>query len=238
MTICTPHRYGGPEECPYCRIAVLTAELSTLRSEMGAADWDSLKLRTETAEAEAARLREELECATAREVSLCEAANALQKDLAAERFAREKETEARIQLERDIADTNNGEMLRQLQQAERERDTALTDLAFAKSQRDDNETAWGCEKEKRIAAESALASARSILERLMRGEHGLGADADAWLSSHPAPVAAPCAGCAARDAAMLESVELLSDTLTSSEPRAAARRALSVLRAARKGGGQ
>jgi hypothetical protein len=53
-------------------------------------------------------------------------------------------------------------------------------------------------RQRALAAETALASAREVIERweteppevwtVMRAD---------WLTSHPAPVAAPCAGCAA-----------------------------------------
>jgi hypothetical protein len=51
--------------------------------------------------------------------------------------------------------------------------------------------------EARIASDSALTAARTLVAAIKRhvpwNYHGLHERIDAWLTSHPAPVAAPCA---------------------------------------------
>lgn len=126
-----------------------------------------------------------------------------QVDLATERAAREALSSANGLLTHDISDLHD-----QLEQAERERDTALARVKELEA--NDNESwKWKCchadheaslWNERALAAETALASARILIEQAADGEHEWSpkfrGECASWLTSHPAPVAAPCAGCA------------------------------------------
>lgn len=153
--------------------------------------------------------RQRIEELTAELRKADEAALELASAHATERTAREQDTEAKdywfekaceLERERDTA-------LLQLAETEKERqrlsDSATQLLARAKELEADKAIIIEARDQAGIGwatAETALASARDFIESLVgssAGSAALDAELNAWLTSPPAPVAAPCAGCEA-----------------------------------------
>lgn len=212
-----------PEEehdgwCNWCeagelrdRIDALTAELASVKQQ----GLDGIRAVEEAGRAEVARLREELEESRAGFFNAHEAIMALTRDLATERAGREKaESKARTleadldaqryalteaqscqkqaERERDAALVQQKVEERGRLRAERERDAALAELDAALADRDTH-------LQSAVAAESALASTRELLESAPRyighiEAATLIANLRKTLSSAPSP--APCSGCA------------------------------------------
>ncbi|HEX5011677.1 MAG TPA: hypothetical protein VFY71_14890 [Planctomycetota bacterium] len=158
----------------------------------------------------------------------------LQKDLATERAARERAEKeaAQYKLWLDETSKSHDATNAHLERAEHERDTALARVkeleASNRALRMTNrveEADADDQRERRTAAETALASARELLVRVQAwhawpdptepgpepGVCLLNA-VDAWLTSHPAPVAAHCQECVELGACPAEAERLFEES--------------------------
>lgn len=245
MTVCTPHKFAGPHECPYCQRDALTAELKEkqevwlLTEKLLAAEkeahartqhWlDEFQGSTAAGTVEAMRLRGRIAAleATIEDISRGSthelvrywiektvaaekqleneqrvtrfASNTVRDELMDERAAHEQTKAALYQAQQELhpvdqAQANEAAALLRAEAAEaRVKEMEAVDRSWYDK---------GFE-EGALAAESALASARTLARDL---DDALENDGPllpiqykfrAWLASHPepAPVAAPCAGC-------------------------------------------
>ena len=127
-------------------------------------------------------------------------AEAAERDLATERAAREQAEKRCRQLEESTAcfEQSSALALKDAQQAERERDTALARVNELEAELVRVNRGAHNESAFREAAETALASARELVSKasfahIPRECRELNIQRSSWLTSHPAPAAAPCA---------------------------------------------
>lgn len=194
----------GVPQCPEC-FPALNARIAALTADLA------------TARALTAATEQQLEIKTA----LLESERAA---FATERAAREKAEETAHRLQLRVSDLEATEgmyhaVMAQESQAERERDTALEERGVLRG--------------KLSTAESALASALSLLGRAHQfgiSHPAIRRDVGAFLSSAPSP--APCSGCAALSGAIDQAIR---DMLSGGHPfEAGVAKAINDLRAAQK----